>query len=90
MLVYLSKRWKENVCLNFLKSFLDLAKNFCVEENQLYIAKRETNSKFVSLSKLTPDAPDYNEKYFLREWFKDAVWDKQIFFAKMLHVIKKN
>jgi hypothetical protein len=52
---------------------LDLAKKFCVEENELYIAKRELGSDRVKFTRISPDASDYSEKYFLREWFKEAV-----------------
>jgi hypothetical protein len=72
-LVDFLKWWKENVCFNFLKAYLDLVKKFCVEEDQLYIAKRESGSDTVRLTRLSPDAPDYKEKFFLRDWYREAV-----------------
>jgi hypothetical protein len=67
------KRWKESICFNFLKSFLDLVKSFCIEENEIYQARRELNSNSIKITKITKGTVEYDQVYFLRDWYKNKI-----------------
>ena len=68
-----SRRNNDSLCFNFLNGFLDLIKQFCTQDDELYIAERSSNSEAIVVNKIDKNSNLYNEKYFLRDWFKAAV-----------------
>lgn len=68
-----NKRFNDKMCFNFLSSFLDLIKEFCKEDGQLYVARRELNSESIHLYKLDQTNEEYSKRYFMHSWYTQIV-----------------
>ena len=67
------RRYDYEMCYNFVKNFFDFIKTFCVEEDELFIFERTSNSESINVNKIEKDSELFKEKYFLREWYKQVV-----------------
>ena len=69
----INRRWNPNMCFNFVKCLLDLIKTVCTEEDQLYIVTRTVDSSIIEIQKLPKESDLYEQRYFLRDWYKSEL-----------------
>ncbi len=70
---HVNKRSSHKMCFNFLKKFFDLVKEFCLEDNRLYIAKRTINNDRIELFKVNENSNDYEKHYFMHTWYRNVI-----------------